>query len=159
MSAIKTLYNLVTTDTWWQKFTIEINPQTIVTAQQKGIYYVNGSPRLFNKSRVVKSMGRIKTAMKASGLGRMPQSESPVALVLEFVYPYHLITKKERKDGDNFRVKRPDVDNLAKSVLDCITQLNAVWVDDSQVAILVVQKKYCACKEGNACVNIHLAYL
>lgn len=37
---------------------------------------------------------------------------------------------------------KPDADNLAKAVLDALTQLGKFWRDDSQVARLVVRKHY-----------------
>ncbi len=37
---------------------------------------------------------------------------------------------------------KPDADNLAKAVLDCLTQLGRFWHDDSQVSELIVLKFY-----------------
>jgi Holliday junction resolvase RusA-like endonuclease len=37
---------------------------------------------------------------------------------------------------------KPDLDKLIRSVLDAITQSNAVWQDDSQVVSLFVAKEY-----------------
>ena len=37
---------------------------------------------------------------------------------------------------------RPDADNLAKAVLDALTQLGGFWKDDSQVAVLAIYKDY-----------------
>jgi Holliday junction resolvase RusA-like endonuclease len=39
-------------------------------------------------------------------------------------------------------IGKPDCDNLAKAVLDCITQLGCFWRDDSQVVHLTISKEY-----------------
>ena len=39
-------------------------------------------------------------------------------------------------------IGKPDCDNLAKAVLDCITQLGCFWRDDSQVVHLTITKEY-----------------
>lgn len=41
-----------------------------------------------------------------------------------------------------WHVGKPDSDNLAKAVLDALTQLGTFWRDDSQVARLAVRKAY-----------------
>lgn len=52
-----------------------------------------------------------------------------------------------RKDGTSrpgipeFFTKKPDADNLAKAVLDALTQLGA-WHDDAQVVVLQISKRY-----------------
>lgn len=43
---------------------------------------------------------------------------------------------------DAFPTSKPDSDNLAKLVLDCITKAQNLWRDDSQVVILCAQKQY-----------------
>lgn len=40
-----------------------------------------------------------------------------------------------------FHLGKPDADNLAKAVMDALTNLG-VWKDDSQVAVLRVRKEY-----------------
>ena len=53
--------------------------------------------------------------------------------------------KPERglKDGAPFyHTAKPDSDNLAKAVMDALTQLGWFWRDDSQVAVLTSVKSY-----------------
>jgi len=38
--------------------------------------------------------------------------------------------------------KKPDLDNLAKSVIDGVTQAGTVWNDDAQICELSLRKKY-----------------
>lgn len=53
--------------------------------------------------------------------------------------------KYERGLADNapkWHTGKPDADNLAKAVLDALTQIGKFWRDDAQVARLVVRKHY-----------------
>lgn len=50
--------------------------------------------------------------------------------------------KKElAKKGDYFHVVRPDADNYAKQILDCMTKVG-FWKDDCQVVSLSISKYY-----------------
>jgi Holliday junction resolvase RusA-like endonuclease len=55
----------------------------------------------------------------------------------------HLKSNGETKGGaPNRHTSKPDADNLAKAVLDCLTQTGLWWHDDAQVAELRVLKEY-----------------
>jgi Holliday junction resolvase RusA-like endonuclease len=41
-------------------------------------------------------------------------------------------------------IKKPDLDNMLKNILDAMTRLG-FWCDDSQVARIVAEKRYSAC--------------
>lgn len=62
----------------------------------------------------------------------------PVGRVtMEFVFP----RTKKMKPGDSLvHRSRPDVDNLAKAVMDGLNQL--AWKDDSQIVDLRITKRY-----------------
>lgn len=47
-----------------------------------------------------------------------------------------------KSDVPLFCTKKPDCDNLAKAVLDAMTDTQCVWRDDSQVVILNISKQY-----------------
>lgn len=51
-------------------------------------------------------------------------------------------TKKNMAKGVMWNDVRPDIDNLNKLILDCLTTLG-FWKDDSQVAILKTSKSWC----------------
>ena len=44
--------------------------------------------------------------------------------------------------------QKPDVDNLAKAVLDAVTDSGRFWVDDSQIVELTVAKKWTTGRPG-----------
>jgi Holliday junction resolvase RusA-like endonuclease len=75
------------------------------------------------------------------------KTDKPVLAALSFYFKRpksHFRTGKradELKPGaPEYHTKKPDSDNLAKAVLDCLTRLGA-WKDDSQV-MLAVWKRY-----------------
>ena len=84
-----------------------------------------------------------------------PTTTGPVSVELAFVMPRpksHL-----RKDGTLkpsapvYHTQKPDADNLAKAVLDVLTDLQ-VWADDAQVVGLNTTKKWASegCQPGCA---------
>ena len=50
--------------------------------------------------------------------------------------------------------KKPDADNLAKAVLDCLTSIQA-WKDDDQVTDLIVRKRYATDRPTGMDLEIH----
>ena len=72
------------------------------------------------------------------------QIEGPihVSLLFRFNRPKsHSGTKGIKPTAPEYHTGKPDADNLAKAVLDCITQLG-FWKDDAQVSALDIRKKY-----------------
>ena len=82
---------------------------------------------------------RQKIAAEATKAGLEPQDE-PVEVIVEavFVRPKSHMTKKGVKPTAP-RLPRPDVDNIAKAVLD---SLQDVMGDDTNVRLLTVGKAY-----------------
>lgn len=75
----------------------------------------------------------------------------PVAVVLSFSMPRpkgHFRSNGELKSNSpRFCSSKPDADNLAKAVLDALTNLG-IWQDDSQVVLLSVEKLYANSPSG-----------
>lgn len=89
----------------------------------------------------------IQVAAIDAGLRNEP---GPVAVVIDAVFARpksHMTKKGVRPDAP--QLPRPDVDNLAKSVLDSI---GPIIGDDAQVSRLVVEKSYGT--EGRTTVRI-----
>lgn len=70
--------------------------------------------------------------------------EGPVKLTLSFWFKRpkaHYRKSGLKPDAPDWHAGKPDADNAAKAVMDALTQLGA-WRDDSQVAELIITKKY-----------------
>lgn len=47
-----------------------------------------------------------------------------------------------RATAPHYHTGKPDADNLAKAVMDALTQCGWFWIDDAQVAVLTAAKLY-----------------
>jgi Holliday junction resolvase RusA-like endonuclease len=65
-----------------------------------------------------------------------------VDIILYFPIPKgtSTIRKKQMLNNEMYHIKRPDADNCAKFILDCMNDL--IFEDDSQVVDLVVSKRF-----------------
>ncbi len=81
--------------------------------------------------------------------------EGPVRVLIDFFMPRpKRLMRKRDSDEAIPHVSKPDVDNLAKAVLDCLTEIG-MWGDDSQVWRLDVRKLYHAKNHRpGACIYI-----
>lgn len=75
--------------------------------------------------------------------------EGSISLHLSFMFPRpksHFRTGKHsdelKEDAPIDVIKKPDLDNLAKAVMDALTQIGGFWKDDSQVSGLVLGKTF-----------------
>lgn len=90
----------------------------------------------------------VASAAKAAGCEPHPE---PVNVVIDLVFARpksHYRKSGIRSDAPN--LPRADIDNATKAVLDALN--GVAWVDDSQVARLVVEKSYGT--EGRTTVRI-----
>lgn len=62
-----------------------------------------------------------------------------VSIVAWFPMPSSWSKKKRREHEGRWHIQKPDGDNIAKAVLDALSEH---WADDCQVAILTVQKRW-----------------
>lgn len=104
-----------------------------------------GKSRAVNSKQSVTYKRLVKlTAKSYMNKNRLSVAECPIAVYLTFVYaPPKSYTEKKLKaiqDGILMYQKKPDLDNLAKGVLDALNQ--TVYKDDSQIIELNVKKQY-----------------
>lgn len=95
-----------------------------------------GNGRMIENSRTV-GPWRERVALAAHGHGWTPApAGTPVRVDLVFVRPRPVSTPKSRTPP---AVKKPDLDKLARAILDAITGI--AFVDDSQVTDLRARKR------------------
>lgn len=77
-------------------------------------------------------------------MGERVRFKGPLSVSIFFLHPRikSLQTKKAPSERQ-FKSTRPDLDNLAKTILDACTEAE-LWFDDSQVAQLVIVDMYAA---------------
>lgn len=113
------------------EFFIPMIPPTATHQQKK----INWAKRLIYESDQTKTARAKLTAHLA---GHKPQEpiEGPITMSVIWVYPL----VKGRKDGEP-KATRPDIDNIQKLLLDCMTALG-FWKDDAQITVMMVSKYY-----------------
>lgn len=112
---------------------LDINPATVSTAQQRRW---TRSGRTYMPASVKNTHSRYMAALQQY----VPDEplDGPLQATFTFVYP-----SRKRSDAGCYRACRPDSDNLAKGLMDCMTRIG-IWQDDSQVADLRIIKRYAA---------------
>ncbi len=114
-------------------FFIAINPPT-ATAQEKKIRVLNGKPLLFDPAPV-KDAKNLLTSYLISHKPEMP-IEGAVGLTVLWLFP----KGKSHRHGE-WRITKPDTDNLQKLLKDCMTRCG-FWKDDAQVVRETVEKRW-----------------
>jgi Holliday junction resolvase RusA-like endonuclease len=69
-------------------------------------------------------------------IAKVGAMEGALSVELDFMFP----APTRRAEG-TWRVKKPDLDNLTKAVMDALTDAGA-WQDDAQVAELRARKRF-----------------
>lgn len=103
----------------------------------------NGRARVFDPGTAENWKSCVAVAAKAAGL-RSAITGAPVAVTLDFYFrrpKSHYGAKGLRSVAPQSHIGKPDVDNLAKAVLDALSHIG-VWHDDSQVDSLTVMKRW-----------------
>ncbi len=102
-----------------------------------------GKARMYDPGTAEAWKGQIAAAWKDAAPDWV-KIECPVSLMLSFYMPRpksHFKKSGLRPDAPTFCAKKPDADNMAKAVMDALTQIG-VWGDDDQVVVLRVVKQF-----------------
>lgn len=135
---------------------------TTIIIEVDGIPKGQPRPRAFSrggKARVYDS-GTAEGWKGAVALAAIPlRPNKPLTGPLQVRLSFYLPRPKRlmRKKDSSVAIAHtstPDADNLAKAVLDALTEIG-IWVDDSQVFYLEVMKQYHA-KDGRPGALIHI---
>ena len=120
-------------------FFLQIVPPT-ATAQEKQVRIVRGKP-LFYDPEPVKNA---KALLVAHLLSHRPTKPYVGAVSLSTIWLFP--RGKSHKHGE-WRVTKPDTDNLQKLLKDCMTR-TGFWKDDSQVCVEMISKRWARRKPG-----------
>ena len=114
-------------------FFIEMEPPT-ATAQEKQVRVVHGKP-LFYDPAPVKAARKLLITHLLPYRPDVPLT-GPVSLSTVWLFP-----KGKRHKHGEWRITKPDTDNLQKLLKDCMTRCG-FWQDDAQVVRETVEKRW-----------------
>lgn len=107
-------------------------PQTTAQVREVGIK-ANGKPYFYKPSKLQKAESHLKNALMHYTPDK-PVRNRPIRLIVKWLFPF----TKGHVNGE-YKLTRPDTDNLQKLLKDCMTDLG-FWVDDSLVCSEIVEK-------------------
>lgn len=114
------------------EFFMDMIPPT-ATHQQRGCTFKNGKRIYYNRAN-----GDAEEKLKAYLSKHIPATPFEFAVRLEVKWCFPI--KDAQACGEPY-VKKPDVDNLCKALLDIMTKLG-FWKDDKQIYELHIGKYY-----------------
>lgn len=112
------------------EFFLPMIPPT-VTAQEHKVAVRNGKPVFYDPPEVKEAKGKLLSSLA----GHSPEKPfaGAVRLTVKWLFP-----RGSHADGE-YRVTRPDTDNLEKMLKDCMTRCG-FWKDDAVVASEIAEK-------------------
>ncbi len=104
------------------------------TAQMQKIAIVRGKPRMYKPPNVQKARDTLMTHLRPF----KPSVPCEGAIELHVVW---LFPRGNKHKHNEWKVTRPDTDNLQKMLKDCMTELG-FWKDDAQVVKETCEKRW-----------------
>ena len=136
-------------------FSVPIDPTHAPTSQQKGVRVVKGVPMFYKKKPLqdfeTAFTKAVDEARRRNGNYRIPDGVA-IYCHITFLFPYPNGVPKSRRVDMAPMTQRPDGDNLAKAVIDClgdrfkkqgnswILAHEGVFRDDSAITLYVISK-------------------
>ena len=112
------------------QFFLAMEPPTC-THQEKKVAVVNGKPVFYDPPEVKAARAKLVGYLQKHQPGR--PYETGVRLLVKWCFP-----KGHHRNGE-YRITKPDTDNLQKLLKDCMT-VCGFWKDDALVASEIVEK-------------------
>ena len=112
------------------EFFMAMVPPT-VTHQEKKVQVMNGKPIVYEPEKL--SDARQKLRAHLSRHRPSAPMEGGLRLLVKWCFP-----RGRHRDGE-YRITKPDTDNLQKLLKDCMTA-EGFWKDDAQVASEICEK-------------------
>lgn len=111
-------------------------------------------PSFFKKARAVQNEKMLMSILPKYRPCPCPIPKTDNAMVelkLTYYFPHTSSTPKSKRDKFSFMTSRPDVDNISKAMIDCMTKCG-YWEDDSQLS-LVLRKM----RGPSPCIKMEIA--
>lgn len=116
------------------KFTLPIQPPR-TTHQQKGVRIVRQGSKTVPMFYEKKKVQEVRTLYNEALLEHAPAEPIEGAIALDVEWKF---CSRSHKQGE-WKTTKPDVDNMTKLLLDCMTDVG-FWNDDAQVVRLTTAK-------------------
>lgn len=113
---------------------IEWPPTTTAQTREVGVS-PKGKPYFYKPEKLLQAEINMRNAL-ARYIPEEPIRNKPIRLTVKWLYP---ITNLKKHRHGEYKLTRPDTDNLQKLLKDCMTDLG-FWVDDSLVCSEIVEK-------------------
>lgn len=117
------------------QFFMPMRPPTC-THQEKQVSVVTGKPVFYDPPQIKAARSKL-TTMLAKHRPERPIKGKGVRLIVKWLFP-----KGRHRDGE-YRITKPDTDNLQKLLKDCMTE-TGFWTDDALVCSEIVEKFWAA---------------
>lgn len=129
---------------------LKMTPPT-ATAQHKGsriafvngrltiVHYIKKQQKLAHDQYVKLLKADIQNRKNKDGIGTTFMFTTPVVVRIDFLFPNPSNTAKKNRDKTFAKVTRPDVDNMAKGLLDCLSEVGLLQ-DDAIIFDLRLRK-------------------
>ncbi|MBS6396695.1 MAG: RusA family crossover junction endodeoxyribonuclease [Clostridiales bacterium] len=113
------------------EFFMNMIPPTC-THQEKQVHVVNGKPLFYEPDALKTARSKLTGYLE----GHKPEKkyDCGIRLLVKWCFPI----SGRHKDGE-YRISKPDTDNLQKLLKDCMTSVG-FWKDDALVASEIVEK-------------------
>ena len=116
-------------------FVIMGDPPT-ATAQEKQVRIVRGKPIFYEPEKVKEAKRQLMNSLMAVSERPSDPIEGPIRLSVLWMFRI-----KGKHDDMEWKISRPDTDNLQKLLKDCMTKAG-YWKDDAQVVSEMVEKRW-----------------
>jgi Holliday junction resolvase RusA-like endonuclease len=113
------------------KIFLLLDPPTI-TAQQNKVALINNKPVFYKPEKLKQARRTLVTHLKPF----KPVEPLRGAIRLDVIWRF---PRGKRHKHFEWRVTKPDTDNLQKMLKDCMTEVG-FWIDDAQVVVEHVEK-------------------
>lgn len=113
------------------EFFMKMDPPT-ATAQMKKVQVVNGKPVFYDPPKVKAARRQLMAFLSFN----KPKEPMKGALSLRVLW---MFPKGRKHKNGEWRITKPDTDNLQKMLKDCMTRLG-FWDDDAQVVREIIEK-------------------
>lgn len=112
-------------------FFVDMIPPT-VTAQEHKVAIIEGKPVIYDTPEIKQAKSKLMSHLKVYSPGT--PYNGALHLRVKWCFPI----KGKHRNGE-YKISKPDTDNLQKMLKDCMTKLG-FWKDDAQVALEIVEK-------------------